>query len=67
MKRRVALRQDGHSKQSLIGAMLERLRRGRDLRRTKVRRIRRSLGEQSYENELKLEVAVERLVREMEG
>jgi hypothetical protein len=47
--------------------MIERLRRGRDLRRAKVRKIRRSLGEQSYENELKLQVAVERLAREMEG
>ena len=66
MKGRVAQRQDGHANQSLIGAMLERLRRGRDLRRAKVRRIKRSLGEQCYENELKLHVAVERLAREME-
>ena len=66
MKRRVAQSRDGHSRQSLIGAMLERLRGGRDLRRTKVRRIRQSLGDQSYENELKLHVAVERLAREME-
>lgn len=47
--------------------MLRRLRAGRDLRRAKIRRVKRSVDERSYENELKLQVAVERLAREMEG
>jgi hypothetical protein len=51
---------------SLLAAMLRRLRAGRDLRRAKIRRVKRSVDERSYENELKLQVAVERLAREIE-
>jgi len=46
--------------------MLDRLKRGRDLRGAKVRRVRRSVREHSYENELKLEVAVDRLARDID-
>ena len=42
--------------------MLERLRAGKDVRRTRVRRIRSSLREHEYLNELKLEVAAEKLI-----
>jgi len=41
------------------------LQRGVDLRRTKVRRLRAALREQRYENELKMWIAVERLLREL--
>ena len=46
--------------------MLERLKRGSDLRGAKVRRIKRSVGDRSYENELKLQVAIERLARDLD-
>ena len=46
----------------LRGTMLERLRAGKDVRRTRVRRIRSSLREHEYLNELKLEVAAEKLI-----
>lgn len=51
---------------SLIRTLLGRLKEGRDLRRAKVRLVKRSVREQSYENELKLQVAVERLARELD-
>lgn len=53
------------SRQALLEEMLRRLKTGGDLRRQKVSRIRRSLRESGYENDLKLQVAVERLGREI--
>ena len=41
------------------------LRAGGDARTTKVRHIRRSVRTHTYENELKLSVAVERVVRDL--
>ena len=41
------------------------LQRGVDLRQTKVRRLRAALREQRYENELKMWIAVERLLMEL--
>ena len=41
------------------------LRAGGDARGTKVRRLRRSVRTDTYENDLKLSVAVDRVVREL--
>ena len=41
------------------------LQRGVDLRRPKVRRLRAALREQRYENDLKMWIAVERLLGEL--
>ena len=41
------------------------LRSGRDARTTKVRRLRRSVRTDTYENDLKLSIAVDRVVREL--
>ena len=46
---------------SLAGRMLAALRKGADLRRRKVRRLRAAVRAQKYENDLKLHVALERL------
>ena len=54
------------SGQLLLRALLERLKRGRDVRPTKVRRVRRAVRDHSYENDLKLEVAIDRLSQEMD-
>lgn len=46
---------------------LEVLKAGGDARVTKIRRVKQSVRRRSYENELKLSVAVERLVRDWAG
>jgi hypothetical protein len=43
--------------------MLTLLQAGADLRRAKVRRLRRAIRSRTYENDLKLAVALERLFR----
>jgi hypothetical protein len=43
--------------------MLRILRHGGDVRRQKIHRVRTKVRSQGYENELKLTVAIERLVR----
>jgi hypothetical protein len=45
--------------------MLRYLRHGGDVRRQKVDRVRAKVRTQRYENELKLTVAIERLVRSL--
>ena len=45
--------------------MLSRLKAGLDVRRSKVRRVRAKLREQSYVNLLKLDVAAQRLAEEI--
>jgi hypothetical protein len=47
--------------------LLALLRCGRDARTTKVRRLRRSVRADTYENDLKLSVAIDRVVRELGG
>jgi hypothetical protein len=42
------------------------LKSGGDLRKVKVRRIRASIRGGAYENNLKLEVAMERMLRDLE-
>ena len=46
------------------GPWLERLRSNSDVRSDMVRRIRRSIRAGHYENELKLQIALERLLRD---
>lgn len=49
----------------VAGRMLSRLKAGLDVRRSKVRRVRAKLREQSYVNLLKLDVAAQRLAEEI--
>ncbi len=41
------------------------LRAGGDARITKIKRVRQSVRARSYENELKLSIAIERMAREL--
>jgi hypothetical protein len=50
---------------AFVRSLLERLRRGLDMRTAKVRRLRQSVREQTYENRLKLNVAADRLAEEL--
>jgi hypothetical protein len=43
--------------------MMQRLKAGRDVRKSKVRKIRASIRAGSYENNLKLSVALDRMLR----
>jgi hypothetical protein len=51
------------AQEKALQEMLARLRAGGDLRRAKVRRLRRAIRSRTYENDLKLAVALERLFR----
>lgn len=51
---------------AFVAMMLHKLRVGDDLRCDKVRRIRTSIRANDYENSLKLDVAAERVVTELE-
>lgn len=48
-----------------VNRFLEMLHAGSDLRAGKVKRLRRSVRQRRYENELKLSIAVDRLAREL--
>lgn len=50
---------------SAAGRLLERLRVGKDVRAQKVRRLRAAVRAGRYENDLKLAVAVDRLLDEL--
>lgn len=49
----------------LVEAMLVRLKRGKDVRTKKVRRVRLAIVGREYENPLKLAVAAERVADEL--
>lgn len=51
---------------ALAEQMLRLAKAGRDVRREKVQRVRDAIRDRSYENELKLQVAVDRMVEEAE-
>lgn len=51
---------------ALLASLMQRLRAGDDLRHQKIRRIRSAIRAKDYENPLKLEIAAERLVEEIE-
>jgi hypothetical protein len=48
-----------------LGKWLERLKNGDDLRQHMVRRVRRAICRDEYENLLKLEIAVDRIADEL--
>ena len=48
-----------------MASMLRRLNAGEDLRKRMIRRVRRAITAQDYENPLKLQVAAERLEAEL--
>lgn len=50
------------AQRGLVGRMLTRLRGGQDLRREKIRRLRRQIRAGAYENDLKLQIALQRLL-----
>ena len=47
---------------ALAAKMLRRLREGHDLRTRKARRLRAAIRVERYENELKLQIALDRLI-----
>lgn len=49
----------------LVAQMVQRLRAGGDLRRSMIRHVRRAIRTGDYENPLKLDVAADRVVREL--
>ena len=51
------------AERALAERMLERLRGGADVRARKVRRLRAAVRVKAYENQLKLSIAVDRMVR----
>jgi hypothetical protein len=51
--------------QELVRALLARLREGHDARHRKIRRLRAAIKVGCYENNLKLQVALDRMLREM--
>jgi hypothetical protein len=50
---------------SKAGKLMVQLRNGRDQRKTKVSRIREAIEEKHYENNLKLQIAIDRLLGEI--
>ena len=48
-----------------VSQMLALLKAGRDVRIAKIRRLRSAVKSERFENELKLDVAAERLLREL--
>jgi hypothetical protein len=52
---------------ALVASMLRRLQTGRDVRQAKVRRLRRAIAAEVYENPLKLDVAADRMAEEVQS
>lgn len=52
---------------ALVASMLRRLQTGKDLRQAKIRRLRRAIAAQAYENLLKLDVAADRMAEELQS
>jgi hypothetical protein len=53
------------AQRTLAKRLLAMLKAGSDTRKTKVRKLRRSVRSSSYENDLKLTIAMERLARDL--
>jgi hypothetical protein len=64
MTRKIARSKSTRSRKdkALAAKMLHRLREGQDLRSRKARRLRAKIRVERYENELKLQVALDRLL-----
>lgn len=56
-----------HDDKIIVGAFLDALRTGADLRRRKVRRMRAAIRSGAYENQLKLEIAADRMAADVMG
>ncbi|HEY2585942.1 MAG TPA: hypothetical protein VGI81_09285 [Tepidisphaeraceae bacterium] len=52
---------------ALVASMLRRLQAGEDLREAMVRRVRRAIAAQDYENPLKLEITADRMAEALKG
>ena len=65
MAKKLRKRRRSQSERKLARRMLAKLRKGMDLRRGKVRYVRAAIATRSYENQLKLEVTVDRLLAEL--
>ena len=50
---------------AVLSRLLKRLRNGADLRKTKVRRVKSALRQETYFNSLKLDIAADRLARDL--
>jgi hypothetical protein len=63
-KKTVARSKLSHTRKekALAAKMLRRLREGYDLRTRKTRRLRAAIRVERYENELKLQIALDRLI-----
>ncbi len=53
------------AQRTLAKRLLAMLKAGSDTRKTKVRKLRRSVRSSSYENDLKLTIAMERMARDL--
>jgi hypothetical protein len=53
------------SERRSVAEMMARLRRGDDLRADKVERVREALSVGDYENEMKLDIAIDRMLDEL--
>ena len=53
------------SRTAIARAMLRRLKSGKDLRRAKIRRVKAAVRAVTYENDLKIDVAADRLAGEL--
>ena len=51
--------------QSAAAGLLQKLRAGQDLRARKTRRLRGAVRAERYENDLKLAIALDKLMREL--
>lgn len=56
-----------HADKIIVEAFLDALRTGADLRRRKVRRMRAAIRSGAYENQLKLEIAADRMAADLMG
>jgi hypothetical protein len=55
----------GEAERVVVRRLAKRLRRGQDVRRRKVRRVKLSVQAGAYENDLKLIIAVERMLESL--
>ena len=60
-----ARRQPSDADRAAAAHLLEALRGGQDVRRRKVRRLRAAVRVRAYENSLKFQIALERLLGEL--
>jgi hypothetical protein len=59
-------RRRSQAERQLVSALVQRLRAGADVRQRKARRTRAAIKVRAYENELKLDIAIERLIDDLQ-